>query len=75
MENSPLLTIITVTFQAEKFLGRTLQSVEKALSNVKTSPLPEYLIIDGGSKDQTLAIADQYNHFVSKVVSEKDKGL
>ena len=74
MENSPLLTIITVTFQAEKFLGRTLQSVEKALSNVNTSPL-EYLIIDGGSKDQTLAIADKYKHFVSQVVSEKDKGL
>lgn len=75
MENSPLLTIITVTFQAEKFLGRTLQSVEKALSNVKTPSLLEYLIIDGGSKDRTLAIADQYKHFVSNVVSEKDKGL
>lgn len=75
MENNPLLTIITVTFQAEKFLGRTLHSVEKALSNIKTSSLPEYVIIDGGSKDQTLAIADKYNHFVSKVVSEKDKGL
>ncbi|HWV30321.1 MAG TPA: glycosyltransferase family 2 protein [Dyadobacter sp.] len=74
MDNSPLLTIITVTFQAEKFLGRTLDSVGKALSVVKNSTQLEYLIIDGGSKDQTLAIAERY-HFISKIISEKDKGL
>ena len=75
MDNSPLLTIITITFQAEKFLDRTLLSVEKALHNVKNPSQLEYLIIDGGSKDQTLSIAGKYNHFISKVVSEKDKGL
>lgn len=75
MANSPLLTIITVTFQAEKFLGRTLYSVDRALSNVKNPSLVEYLIIDGGSSDQTLSIASQYSHFVSRVISEKDKGL
>lgn len=75
MANSPLLTIITVTFQAEKFLGRTLDSVDRALSNVKNPSLVEYLIIDGGSSDQTLSITSQYSHFVSRVISEKDKGL
>jgi glycosyltransferase involved in cell wall biosynthesis len=75
MDNSPLLTIITVTFQAEKFLGRTLDSVERALSNVKNPSLLEYLIIDGGSNDRTLSIAGRYNHFVSKIISEKDRGL
>lgn len=74
MDNSPLLTIITVTFQAEKFLARTLDSVEKALSAVKNSTQLEYLIIDGGSQDRTLAIAEKY-HFISKIISEKDKGL
>lgn len=73
--DNPLLTIITVTFQAEKYLGRTLKSVEKALSQVKETALLEYLIIDGGSKDQTLMIANSYKHFVSKVLSETDKGL
>lgn len=75
MDNSPLLTIITVTFQAEKFLGRTLDSIERALSNVKNPSLLEYLIIDGGSNDSTLSIARRYDHFISKVISEKDKGL
>ncbi|SEI45685.1 Glycosyltransferase involved in cell wall bisynthesis [Dyadobacter sp. SG02] len=75
MDNSPLLTIITVTFQAEKYLGRTLSSVEKAISNVKNASQLEYLIIDGGSNDQTLAIANGYSHFISKILSEKDKGL
>lgn len=75
MDNSPLLTIITVTFQAEKFLGRTLDSVERALANVNNPSLLEYLIIDGGSNDHTLSIAGRYNHFVSKVISEKDRGL
>jgi glycosyltransferase involved in cell wall biosynthesis len=75
MENSPLLTIITVTFQAEKFLGRTLQSVERALTQIKNPSQLEYLIIDGGSSDQTLSIASQYSRFISKIISEKDKGL
>lgn len=74
MDNNPLLTIITVTFQAEKYLARTLDSVERALSDVNHPARLEYLIIDGGSKDQTLAIAERYP-FVSKIISEKDKGL
>lgn len=75
MDSSPLLTIVTITFQAEKFLGRTLGSVERALTHVKNPAQLEYLIIDGGSNDRTLSIAGQYNRFVSKVISEKDRGL
>jgi glycosyltransferase involved in cell wall biosynthesis len=74
MDNNPLLTIITVTFQAEKYLARTLDSVESALSDVDHPARLEYLIIDGGSRDQTLAIAGKYR-FISKIISEKDKGL
>lgn len=74
MDNNPLLTIITVTFQAEKYLARTLDSVESALSDVDHPTRLEYMIIDGGSRDQTLAIAGKYR-FISKIISEKDKGL
>ena len=74
MDKRPLLTIITVTFQAEKFLGRTLDSVARARTGVESPAQLEYLIIDGGSKDQTLAIAERYP-FISKIISEKDKGL
>lgn len=75
MDNPPLLTIITVTFNAEQFLERTLKSAEKAFTHVKNPAEVEYLIIDGGSTDRTLHIAGQYPHFISRVISEKDKGL
>lgn len=38
-------------------------------------PNIEYLIIDGKSKDNTLDIVNKYKDKISKVVSEKDKGL
>nr|WP_295933526.1 glycosyltransferase family 2 protein [uncultured Dyadobacter sp.] len=75
MDNPPLLTVVTVTFNAEQFLDRTLESFENALGQVKNPAEIEYLIIDGGSTDQTLDIARRYSHFISKVVSERDKGL
>ena len=34
----------------------------------------EHIIIDGASKDNTLAIVAEYSH-VAKVISEKDKGI
>ncbi|MDQ6478368.1 glycosyltransferase [Dyadobacter sp. LHD-138] len=70
----PLLTIVTITYNAERFLPRTLKSAERALSEISDKTSVEYLIIDGGSKDQTIAIASKYP-FISKIVSEPDRGL
>jgi len=69
----PLISIVTITYNAEKYLTRTLDSVQAALNGVDSSLL-EYLIIDGGSKDNTLDIANQYG-FITKTVSERDRGL
>lgn len=74
MDKSPLLTIVTVTYQAGKYIERTLKSVENALHHVHSPVRIEYLIIDGGSTDQTLSIAARFG-FISKVISERDKGL
>ncbi|MCF2488231.1 glycosyltransferase family 2 protein [Dyadobacter sp. CY347] len=74
MNNSPLLTIITITYNAEQFLERTLQSAQHALNNITNREAVEYLIIDGKSKDNTLQIAERYP-FISKIVSEPDRGL
>lgn len=71
-------TIITVTYQAEAVLQRTLDSV---LS--QDYPHVEHLIIDGASTDNTVSIANDYKEQtlqkdpgrVVKVVSERDKGL
>ena len=72
--DKPLLTIITVTYNAGQFLERTLNSVQSALAHVAEPAVVEYLIIDGLSSDNTLEIARSYP-FISKVISEKDAGL
>lgn len=64
------LSIITITYNAEKFLKRTIESIV-AQSNQDF----EYIIIDGKSKDATLAIAKAYGERVNLLVSEPDKGL
>ena len=62
------ISIITVTYNAEATLERTLQSVaQQTYSDI------EHLIIDGASTDRTLEIARQYPHAI--VFSEPDKGL
>ncbi len=66
----PLISIITVCYQAEKTIEQTIQSV---LS--QTYPHIEYLIIDGASTDSTIEIIHSYGDQISKVISEKDKGL
>jgi glycosyltransferase involved in cell wall biosynthesis len=75
MDNQPLITIITVTYNAERFLERTLKSVHAALARLENPNLLEYLIIDGKSTDGTLGIAENFRDMISRVVSEKDDGL
>ncbi|MFB0945581.1 MAG: glycosyltransferase family 2 protein [Spirosomataceae bacterium] len=64
------LTIITITYNAEEFIGRTIASI-----NQQVSKNFEYLLIDGNSKDKTLEIVNKHAHLFSKIVSEPDKGL
>ncbi len=70
MHNPPFISIITVCYNAEETIERTLQSV-----SLQSSSNYEYIIIDGKSKDGTLEIIEQYASFVSLLVSEPDKGL
>jgi glycosyltransferase involved in cell wall biosynthesis len=64
------VTIITITYNSAATLEDTLRSVVN-----QDYPNIEYLIIDGKSKDNTLQIVDKYKDKITKVVSEKDKGL
>lgn len=66
----PKFSIITVTYNAGKVLEDTIQSVVfQTYRNV------EYIIVDGGSTDNTLEIANKYRDRITKVISEPDKGL
>lgn len=64
------ISIITVVLNAEEFLEQCIRSVIS-----QTHPEIEYIIIDGGSSDSSLAIIQQYSDKVSVVVSEKDNGI
>lgn len=70
------ISIITVCYNSSKTISRTIQSV-LAQSNVNL----EYLIVDGASKDNTVAIAESFKEkFKEKgidyiILSEKDKGI
>lgn len=66
----PKISIITITFNSEKTLEETLNSViSQDYDNL------EYIIIDGGSKDHTIEILDRYKDRLSLVISEPDNGI
>jgi glycosyltransferase involved in cell wall biosynthesis len=67
---APLVTIVTVVFNARNKLERTIMSVIG-----QDYPDIEYIIIDGGSKDGTLDIVDKYKDHITFYVSEPDSGL
>lgn len=66
----PVFSIITVTYNASRWLERTLLSV---LSQSYASI--EYLIIDGGSTDGTVDLIKQYASGIAYWISEPDEGL
>ena len=66
-------SIITITYNAEKVLQRTLDSVRS-----QTYRDMEHLIIDGASTDETVAMAEAYRQQASYDViiqSEPDRGI
>lgn len=67
---TPKFSVITVTYNAEAVLEDTIQSVIS-----QTYRHVEYIIVDGASKDRTLAIAEKYRDHIARIVSEPDKGL
>lgn len=68
----PLITIVTVCFNSEKTIGRTIKSVlEQDISEA------EYIIVDGASKDGTLNIIEEYKGLFGdslRIISEPDNG-
>lgn len=70
MNKNPLISIVTVVYNGEKYLEKTIQSIiNQTYKNI------EYIIIDGGSSDGTLDIIKKYEDKISCFVSEKDEGI
>ena len=65
-----LFSIITVTYNASRWLERTIQSVIS-----QSYPHIEYIIIDGNSTDGTLELIEKYQSSITHCISEPDKGL
>lgn len=66
----PKISIITITYNSEKTVRETLESIRKQqYQNL------EYIVIDGGSRDSTLKIMEEYKDIISKSISEPDNGI
>lgn len=66
----PQISIVTITFNSERYVEKTIQSVIK-----QTYPHKEYIIIDGASTDSTLNIIQKYESSIDYWISEPDKGI
>jgi glycosyltransferase involved in cell wall biosynthesis len=69
---NPTISVITVCYNSEKFIERTVKSVLQLKSVIHDL---EYIIIDGNSKDGTLAKLEKYKDAIDIIVSEPDKGI
>ncbi|MBK0382071.1 glycosyltransferase [Pedobacter sp. SD-b] len=68
--NWPKITIVTPNYNLGKFLERTILSVIS-----QDYPNLEYIIVDGGSTDSSLAIINKYRKHFTSIIIEKDTGL
>ena len=66
----PKVSIITVCFNSTKTIRDTIESVIS-----QDYPNIEYIIIDGGSSDETVAIVKEYTDRIAVIVSESDRGI
>src|SRR5258706_10017309 len=68
VDQQPLVSVITPCLNAARFIERTIDSVL-----TQDYPHVEYIVMDGGSTDETVAILERYGARV-RYSSSPDKG-
>ena len=64
------ISIITVTKNSQKTIEKTIKSfISQDYKN------KELILIDGKSSDKTISIIAKYRNKISKLITEKDKGI
>ena len=65
-----LISIIIPTYNSEKYIRRTLESLRSQIYKKI-----EVIIVDGLSNDTTLNIVNEFHDIVNSIISEKDNGM
>jgi len=69
MKDNPLVSIVTISFNQEKFIEKTIRSViNQNYNNI------EYIIVDAGSTDSSREKILKYKNNIDKIIFEKDNG-
>ena len=68
-ERWPLISVVTPSYNQGQYIEETILSVAR-----QGYPRVEHIVMDGGSKDSTVAVMDRYRHVLAAAISEKDKG-
>ncbi len=68
-ESWPRISIVTPSYNQGRFIEQTLRSVL-----LQDYPNLEYIVIDGGSEDETASLLQQYGGFLSYCQSKPDGG-
>jgi glycosyltransferase involved in cell wall biosynthesis len=66
----PRITVVTPAYNAAETIRETIESVL-----AQGYPNLEYIVVDGGSTDGTMAIVEEYRPRLALVISEPDGGM